>query len=112
MADRFFPNEMPDFIPETAATAGIPAVAAGDSLTRLLYLPYKSVCDTLKNSVVDIKDKVTSFYFLYLLVHFVEWFVWHLGFTWSVQIRGAHQVFEVFPELGFVLEFGGDSHSP
>lgn len=58
MADRFFPNEMPDFIPETAATAGIPAVAAGDSLSRLLCLPYKALCETLKKSALDLKDQV------------------------------------------------------
>ncbi|KAK4387056.1 LanC-like protein GCR2 [Sesamum angolense] len=36
MADRFFPNEMPDYIPETPSVESA-AVAASDSLTKLLH---------------------------------------------------------------------------
>ncbi|XP_057539316.1 lanC-like protein GCR2 isoform X2 [Amaranthus tricolor] len=54
MADRFFPNEMPDYIPETS---GIISETA-DGLTKLLHLPFKSVCELLKNSALDLKDAV------------------------------------------------------
>ncbi|KAJ8438248.1 hypothetical protein Cgig2_030613 [Carnegiea gigantea] len=57
MADRFFPNTMPDFMPEASAI-GEAAPQARDSLTRLLYLPYKSLCQILKKSALDLKDTV------------------------------------------------------
>ncbi|GMP52891.1 hypothetical protein CsSME_00018552 [Camellia sinensis var. sinensis] len=41
MADRFFPNEMPDFIPETPESSA--SERSEDSLTKLLSLPYKTL---------------------------------------------------------------------
>ena len=64
MADRFFPNEMPDYIPETS---GIISETA-DGLTKLLHLPFKSVCELLKNSALDLKDAVNSFLSSWVLV--------------------------------------------
>ncbi|XVF18915.1 hypothetical protein REPUB_Repub11eG0064800 [Reevesia pubescens] len=55
MADRFFPNEMPDFVAETPVTGG---GATKDSLTNLLSLPYKTLSDKLKASALDLKDTV------------------------------------------------------
>ncbi|CAL5372809.1 unnamed protein product [Camellia sinensis] len=40
IADRFFPNEMPDFIPETPKSSAFER--SEDSLTKLLSLPYKT----------------------------------------------------------------------
>ncbi|PIN22727.1 Lanthionine synthetase C-like protein 1 [Handroanthus impetiginosus] len=56
MADRFFPNEMPDFIPETESAA----VAASDSLTQLLLLPYSTLSERLKKAALDLKDTVVK----------------------------------------------------
>ncbi|KAK3001660.1 hypothetical protein RJ639_021656 [Escallonia herrerae] len=57
MADRFFPNQMPDFIPETSSEAPV-TQPAGDSLTKLLHLPYKSVSEQLKRAALDLKETV------------------------------------------------------
>lgn len=57
MADRFFPNEMPDYIPETPAEQSA-AVAASDSLTKLLHRPFKTLSEGLKKAALDLKDTV------------------------------------------------------
>ncbi|KAL3849379.1 hypothetical protein ACJIZ3_011261 [Penstemon smallii] len=63
MADRFFPNEMPDFISisisETShsESAGAPE---SDSLTKLLHLPYKTLSQFLMKSALDLKDTVVK----------------------------------------------------
>ncbi|GLT66548.1 hypothetical protein SLA2020_389060 [Shorea laevis] len=57
MADRFFPNEMPEFVAE----AGEDEAASGrakDSLTKLLHLPYKSLAERLQKSALDLKEAV------------------------------------------------------
>jgi len=48
---------MPDFIPEDSLIAEAPPPVEG-SLTRLLYLPYKSLCQLLKKSALELKDTV------------------------------------------------------
>ncbi|KAL1567145.1 lanC-like protein GCR2 [Salvia divinorum] len=56
MADRFFPNEMPAYIPETqSATA-----TTDDSLTKLLHLPLNILSDRLKKDALDIKHTVVK----------------------------------------------------
>ncbi|GLU23419.1 hypothetical protein SLE2022_394230 [Rubroshorea leprosula] len=57
MADRFFPNEMPDFVPETTAGETI-TFNTRDSLTKLLYLPYNTLSEKLKRSALDLKETV------------------------------------------------------
>ncbi|KAH6764298.1 G protein coupled receptor [Perilla frutescens var. hirtella] len=57
MADRFFPNEMPDYIPETHSAS---ASASADSLTRLLHLPLKTLSDRLNTDALAIKDTVVK----------------------------------------------------
>ncbi|KAL0283977.1 UNVERIFIED_CONTAM: LanC-like protein GCR2 [Sesamum angustifolium] len=59
MADRFFPNEMPDYIPETPSVESA-AVAASDSLTKLLHLPYRTLSKGLKKAALDLKDAVVK----------------------------------------------------
>ncbi|KAK4839330.1 hypothetical protein QYF36_021050 [Acer negundo] len=54
MADRFFPNEMLEFVPESSTTA------TKDSLTNLLCVPYKTLSDTLKNSAFAIQQTVVN----------------------------------------------------
>ena len=56
MADRFFPNEMPDFVAETIVTGG----TTKDSLINLLSVPYKTLSDKLKTSALDLKETVFS----------------------------------------------------
>ncbi|KAL5736268.1 hypothetical protein ACOSQ2_031056 [Xanthoceras sorbifolium] len=56
MADRFFPNELPDFVPETTTTS-----TTKDSLTNLLLcLPYKTLSDTLENSALSLQQTVVD----------------------------------------------------
>lgn len=57
MADRFFPNEMPDFAEEVAEEE--PASDfPNDSLTKLFSLPYKTLADILKSAALDLKQTV------------------------------------------------------
>jgi hypothetical protein len=53
MADRFFPNEMPDFVEERESTA-----STGSSLIRLLSLPYPQLSAKLLKAGLDLKEKV------------------------------------------------------
>ncbi|OMO80330.1 Lanthionine synthetase C-like protein [Corchorus capsularis] len=55
MGDRFFPNEMPDFVAEGTTVSG---GATGDSLSNLLSLPYKTLSEKLKTSALDFKETV------------------------------------------------------
>lgn len=62
MADRYFPNELPDFVEEQAAEEAAAVVAAAgrgrDSLTELLRLPYKAFSEKLESAALEIKDRV------------------------------------------------------
>ncbi|KAK4420346.1 LanC-like protein GCR2 [Sesamum alatum] len=60
MADRFFPNEMPDYIPETPSVESAAVAAASDSLTKLLHLPYRTLSELLKKAALDLKDTVVK----------------------------------------------------
>ncbi|KAJ4774398.1 LanC-like protein 2 [Rhynchospora pubera] len=55
MADRFFPNEMPDFVEETEGAA-----ATGSSLARLLSLPYPKLSEKLLKAGLDLKEKIVK----------------------------------------------------
>ncbi|PKI54621.1 hypothetical protein CRG98_024972, partial [Punica granatum] len=56
MADRFFPNEMPDFVAEKAAEEE--EAAAGDSLGKLLSMPYPLLSERLKRAALDLKETI------------------------------------------------------
>ncbi|KAL0001156.1 hypothetical protein SO802_014937 [Lithocarpus litseifolius] len=58
MADRFFPNEMPDFVAEDEASPASGSGGAKDSLTKLLHLPYKTLSHKLQKSALDLKQMV------------------------------------------------------
>lgn len=61
MGDRYFPNAMPDYIPETTTTAVEETVTERnnkDSLTKLLSLPYNILSQRLEASALDLKDTV------------------------------------------------------
>ncbi|KAK1549692.1 hypothetical protein Q3G72_006308 [Acer saccharum] len=58
MADRFFPNEMLDFVPETSTSTS--TTTTKDSLTNLLCVPYKTLSDTLKNSAFAVQQTVVN----------------------------------------------------
>ncbi|KAL8046533.1 hypothetical protein ABFX02_08G183600 [Erythranthe guttata] len=62
MADRYFTNEMPDYIPPENPSAAVESAAASvsDSLTKLLHLPYKTLSKRLKKSALDLKDTVVK----------------------------------------------------
>lgn len=69
MADRFFPNVMPDFVPESATEIqeeAEPALPASqDSLMKLLSMPYPSLSERFKRAALDLKETVSnSFCFL------------------------------------------------
>ncbi|XP_052206409.1 lanC-like protein GCR2 isoform X2 [Diospyros lotus] len=59
MADRFFPNEMPDFVPENPVEGSIPG-SSGDPLSKLLHIPYKAVAERLKLAALDLKEIVVK----------------------------------------------------
>lgn len=59
MADRFFPNEMPAYIPE-APSAVSASGEPKDSLAKLLQLPYDILSGTLKNAALDLKATVVK----------------------------------------------------
>ncbi|KAL1821673.1 hypothetical protein ACET3Z_016542 [Daucus carota] len=66
MADRYFKNNMPDFVdetpPETGVTdgegEGVVAQGSEESLMRLLSLPYHSFSEKLKRAALDLKETV------------------------------------------------------
>ncbi|KAI3427545.1 uncharacterized protein J3R85_009373 [Psidium guajava] len=58
MADRYFPNPMPDFVPEASGEDAVVAERAKDSLSNLLYLPHATLSEKLKRSALDLKDTV------------------------------------------------------
>ncbi|KAL3503244.1 hypothetical protein ACH5RR_037693 [Cinchona calisaya] len=59
MADRFFPNELPDYIPETPVEESA-SERAQDSLTKLLHLPFKTLSEKLKIAALDLKQTVVK----------------------------------------------------
>ena len=60
MADRFFPNEMPDFVAEDEASSATGSGGPKDSLTKLLHLPYKTLSHKLQKSALDLKQMVST----------------------------------------------------
>lgn len=58
MADRFFPNDMPD---SAAAAEETTAQNSADSLIKLLYVPYETLFPRFKRAALDVKDAVSSF---------------------------------------------------
>ncbi|XP_057459262.1 lanC-like protein GCL2 [Actinidia eriantha] len=56
MADRFFPNEMPDFVEEKDEETV--AMNSEDSLMKLLSMPYSALFERLKHAGLDIKETV------------------------------------------------------
>lgn len=74
MADRYFKNDMPDFVAETPVETGVTqgegeVVAQGtqESLMRLLSMPYHSFAERLKRAALDLKETVTSLFFFFFL---------------------------------------------
>ncbi|XP_050219717.1 lanC-like protein GCR2 isoform X2 [Mercurialis annua] len=57
MAERYFPNKMPHYIPEETPTIN-EETANKDSLSRLLSLPYHTLRRTLQASALHLKDMV------------------------------------------------------
>lgn len=61
MGERFFRNELPEFVPEESDGEDETVTAGKDSLTKLLSLPYKSFSEKLQSYALSLKDKVTHF---------------------------------------------------
>lgn len=57
MADRFFPNLMPDFLPEKATED---EEAGEDPLSKLLSMPYPLLSERLKRAAQDLKETVSA----------------------------------------------------
>ncbi|KAK6241675.1 Lanthionine synthetase C-like - like 2 [Theobroma cacao] len=55
MADRFFPNVLPDFVSETTEQKE----EVGDTLMKLLSMPYSSLSQHFKRAALDLKETVT-----------------------------------------------------
>lgn len=63
MADRYFPNNMPDFVAEiNGEEEEEEAVAQGseESLMRLLSMRYDSFSERLKRAALDLKETVKN----------------------------------------------------
>ncbi|PPS10217.1 hypothetical protein GOBAR_AA10432 [Gossypium barbadense] len=56
MADCFFPNVLPDFVPETTQHE---QQEIGDTLIKLLSMPYSSLSQHFKRTALDLKETVT-----------------------------------------------------
>ncbi|KAJ4975584.1 hypothetical protein NE237_000690 [Protea cynaroides] len=56
MADRFFHNEMPDFVPEATEETAVEDVA--DSLLKLVSLPYSTLAQRFMRAALDLKETI------------------------------------------------------
>ncbi|CAF2055724.1 hypothetical protein Bca4012_098257 [Brassica carinata] len=57
MGERFFPNEIPEFLPEDAGEEETVSTHK-DSLTKLLSLPYRSFSKKLQRYALSLKDTI------------------------------------------------------
>lgn len=62
MAERYFKNEMPDYIPETSTTLTT-ATTTGNTLLTLLSMDYNALASLMERQALDIKETVTFFFF-------------------------------------------------
>lgn len=61
MADRFYPNAMPDFVAEIPTPSTQQQGAAGsDPLMKLLSMPYASLSQHFKRAALELKETVLS----------------------------------------------------
>ncbi|XP_062201471.1 lanC-like protein GCL2 isoform X2 [Phragmites australis] len=60
MADRFFPNDFPDFVAEASGGDGQGCVDRRVGLRGLLSLPYPRLSDRLLRAALRLKDKVVE----------------------------------------------------
>ncbi|CAA6655679.1 unnamed protein product [Spirodela intermedia] len=58
MADRFFSNEMPEFVAEAEVEEA--AAGGGTSLLKLLSLPFPSAADRFLRAGLDLKEKIVE----------------------------------------------------
>lgn len=64
MADRYFPNLMPDFVQEDPSIElqqegqRIPEQGTEESLLRLLSTPYATVSEKIKRAALDLKESI------------------------------------------------------
>lgn len=64
MADRFYPNSMPDFVAENPNIEGGEvqrpiSQGTNESLLKLLATPFHSLAEKLKRAALDLKETVT-----------------------------------------------------
>lgn len=91
MADRFFRNEMPDFVAEIALDETVSTESAKDSLTKLLYLPYTTLSERLKRSALDLKETVFHFFeFLRSIFFFMYLFLCLILGNLPTRLASAH----------------------
>lgn len=68
MADRFFPNTMPDFVAEATSLEGggdgatVSAPGDSSSLAKLLAMPYPVLSENFKRAALDLKETVRFFF--------------------------------------------------
>lgn len=58
--ERYYPNEMAAFIPETTTVVQeiAPPQGTKDSLAKLLSLPHNTISQRLKQDALNLKDQV------------------------------------------------------
>lgn len=85
MAERYFTNEMPKFIPEnnlsSSSSSAVVASTSQDSVAKLLSLPYNTLVDKLKTAALHLKQLVSLVLALLILSFY------------------AHQLFDIILSL-------------
>ena len=69
MADRFFPNVMPDFVAETPASVAEQRPDT-DSLMKLLSVPYIPLSEHFKRAALDLTENVLLSLYIYVYILF------------------------------------------
>lgn len=95
MAERHFPNDMPNYLPEiTTAVDEAATERSKDSLANLLSLPYNRLSERLKTSALELKHRVGT---ASVSIHFVRFIYGFFLLAWVLLFfngfTNAHQVF-------------------
>lgn len=67
MADRFFPNVMPNFVAETPASVAEQRPDT-DSFLKLLSMPYLPLSEHFKRAALDLKENVLLSLYIYVYI--------------------------------------------
>ncbi|KAK3184169.1 hypothetical protein Dsin_031455 [Dipteronia sinensis] len=100
MADRFFPNVMPDFVEETALHQD----DAADSLLNLLSMPYPSLSQSFKRAALDLKETVVLETWGFTGQHVQDFTIYSGALGTAFLLFKAYQVAQNKNDLNLCLE--------